>query len=90
MAERHRSVDVVLALVLTVAGLAEAVLGLTGSPEPWYVVLTVPLATLPVIAAVLDPNRAGGTASSPRPWAASGVDGVRPSGRTDREQPCWS
>src|SRR6478735_6825232 len=50
MAERHQSVDVVLALVLTVSGLAEAVLGLTGSPEPWYVVVTVPLATLPVIA----------------------------------------
>src|SRR6478752_3057331 len=50
MAERHPRIDVALALVLTATGVAEAVLGLTGSPEPWYVVITVPLTTLPVIA----------------------------------------
>jgi signal transduction histidine kinase len=42
-------VDVVLGVVLTVLGVAEAVLGLTGVREPWYVVATVPFATLPVV-----------------------------------------
>src|SRR6478735_7135717 len=49
MAERHPRIDVALALVLTATGVAEAVLGLTGSPEPWYVVITVPLTTLPLV-----------------------------------------
>src|SRR3954454_2532111 len=45
---RPSMTDGVLALVLTAAGLAEAVLGLTSHPEPWYVVLTVPVATAAV------------------------------------------
>ena len=41
--------DVALAVLLTVAGLVEALLGLTGVREPWPVVVTVPFATgLPV------------------------------------------
>lgn len=40
--------DVALAVLLSLAGLVEALLGLTGTPEPWYVVLTVPFATAPV------------------------------------------
>ena len=42
-------IDVTLGLGLTVLGLAEAVLGLTGVREPWYVVATVPVATLPIV-----------------------------------------
>ena len=49
MTERYQRVDLVLALVLTASGVAEAVLGLTGTSEPWWVVLTVPLVTLPVL-----------------------------------------
>ena len=49
MAERYQRVDLVLALLLTASGLAEAALGLTSAPEPWYVVATVPLATMPVL-----------------------------------------
>jgi signal transduction histidine kinase len=41
-------VDVAAAGVLTLTGLAEAVLGLTVEPSPWYVVAAVPVATLPV------------------------------------------
>ncbi len=46
--DRRARTDAVLALVLTVSGLVEAVGGLTGTPAPWYVVATVPLATLTV------------------------------------------
>src|SRR6187399_437530 len=35
--------DVVLAVVLTAIGVAEAVLGLTAQREPWYIVVTVPV-----------------------------------------------
>lgn len=45
---RARS-DVILTVLLTASGLAEAALGLTGEREPWYVVALVPLATLPVL-----------------------------------------
>lgn len=45
---RRARTDVVLALLLTVSGLVEALLGLTGAVEPWYVVATVPFAILPV------------------------------------------
>jgi signal transduction histidine kinase len=46
--DRRARTDVVLALLLTISGLVEAVLGLTSAPAPWYVVVTVPFATLPV------------------------------------------
>jgi signal transduction histidine kinase len=46
--DRRARTDIVLALLLTISGLVEAVVGLTGAPAPWYVVATVPLATLPV------------------------------------------
>ena len=46
--DRRARTDVVLALLLTISGVVEAVLGLTGDPSPWYVVVTVPFATLPV------------------------------------------
>src|SRR6478609_5122658 len=49
MSERPALIDLLLAGVLTASGLAEALLGLTGGQEPWYVVATVPLATLPVL-----------------------------------------
>ncbi len=49
MPERYERVDLVLALVLTASGVVEAVLGLTGTSEPWYVALTVPLVSLPVL-----------------------------------------
>jgi signal transduction histidine kinase len=45
MHARARRADVLVALLLTVAGLFEARLGLTGPPETWYVVATVPLVT---------------------------------------------
>jgi signal transduction histidine kinase len=48
MHTRVRRADVLLALLLTVVGLAEACLGLTGAREPWYVTATVPLVTGPV------------------------------------------
>jgi signal transduction histidine kinase len=46
---RTPRIDVALGAVLTTLGLAEAVLGLTGEPEPWYVIATVPVATLSVV-----------------------------------------
>src|SRR6478735_6972842 len=49
MSERPARIDLLLAGLLTASGLAEALLGLTGAQEPWYVVATVPLATLPVL-----------------------------------------
>jgi signal transduction histidine kinase len=48
MHARVRRVDVLLALLLTAVGVAEARLGLTGSREPWYIVATVPLVTGPL------------------------------------------
>jgi signal transduction histidine kinase len=45
-----RLLDVASAAALTVLGIAEAVIGSTGAPEPWYVVATVPLVTVPVAA----------------------------------------
>ena len=47
--DRAPRVDVALGVALMVLGTTEAVLGLTGVPEPWHVVATVPLATLPVM-----------------------------------------
>jgi signal transduction histidine kinase len=52
-----RRVDVVSGTALTVVGVAEAVLGLTVPAAPWYVVLTVPLATMPVAVRSLLPAR---------------------------------
>ena len=49
MIVRPPLLDVVLGTVLTVVGVAEALFGLTGSREPWYAVVTVPLVTLPVL-----------------------------------------
>ena len=48
MPGRLPRVDVVAAALLTVAGLAEAALGLTTDAAPWFVVATVPAVTLPV------------------------------------------
>ena len=48
MSQRVRRIDGVLFLLLTACGLLEAGLGLTGTSEPWYVVITVPVAVLPV------------------------------------------
>jgi signal transduction histidine kinase len=48
MHARVRRADVLLALLLTAVGLAEARLGLTGAREPWYIVATVPLVCGPV------------------------------------------
>ncbi len=45
-----RRSDVATSAVLTCVGLAEATLGLTVPVAPWYVVLTVPVVTLPVAA----------------------------------------
>ena len=45
-----RILDVVTAAALTILGVVEAVAGLTGTPEPWYAVASVPLVTLPVAA----------------------------------------
>jgi signal transduction histidine kinase len=49
MVEGRSRVDVVLVVVLTASGMAEATLGLTGDREPWYAVAVVPMATLPVL-----------------------------------------
>ena len=49
MSERPARIDLLLTGLLTASGLAEALLGLTGRQDPWYVVATVPLATLPVL-----------------------------------------
>jgi signal transduction histidine kinase len=43
-----RRVDIVAAGLLTVTALAEEIWGLTVEPSPWYVVVVVPVATLPV------------------------------------------
>lgn len=48
MLARARRADVLVALLLTAVGLAEARLGLTGAPSSWYVAATVPLVTGPV------------------------------------------
>ncbi len=42
-------IDAVAAGLLTVVGVIDAAAGLTVGSQPWYVVVTVPLATLPVL-----------------------------------------
>lgn len=49
MRERISRLDLVTGVLLAVLGTAEAAWGLTGPAEAWYVVATVPLATLPVV-----------------------------------------
>lgn len=43
-----RVVDVAAAGLLTATALGEAIWGLTVDPSPWYVIVTVPIATMPV------------------------------------------
>lgn len=61
MASRPTRVDLVVAFLLTGLGVAEAGLGLTGEASAWYLVLSVPVVTLPVLVRRTRPAAALGT-----------------------------
>ena len=63
--EAHQVRDVTLGVGLTIVGVLEGTLGLTGGHEPWYLVATVPLVT--AAAAASNGFRAERRSAMPQP-----------------------